>query len=103
MYIVIFGTDKPGMADTRSGRFDANREYLHDHPDHPGVVVHHAGPIRSEDGSARNGSLIVVDAPSVEAARAFVTDSPFGRAQIYGELHVRPFDWVTGRPEAAPS
>ena len=99
MYIVIFGTDKPGMTAVRNEHFDANREYLHDHPNHPDVVLHHAGPTRSEDGAARIGSLIVVDAPSVEAARAFVTDSPFGRVGLYGELHIRPFDWVTGRPE----
>ena len=99
MYIVIFGMDKPGMAEVRSERFDANREYLHDHPDHPSVVVHSAGPVRSEDGAIRDGSLIVVDAPSVEAARSFVSDSPFGQAELYAELHVRPFDWVTGRPE----
>lgn len=99
MYIVVFATDKPAMAGVRSAHFDANKEYLHDHPDHPDVVLHHAGPIRSEDGTARNGSLILVDAPSVEAARAFVADSPFGRADLYGELQVRPFDWVTGRPD----
>ena len=99
MYIVVFATDKPGMTGVRDAHFDANRDYLHDHPDHPDVVLHHAGPVRSEDGAARTGSLIVLDAPSVDAARAFVADSPFGRAELYGELHVRPFDWVTGRPE----
>lgn len=98
MYIVIFATDKPGMTGVRAGNFDANRDYLHDHPDHPDVILHHAGPTRSEDGTARNGSLILVDAPSVQAARKFVEDSPFGRAELYGELHVRPFDWVTGKP-----
>lgn len=99
MYIVVFATDRPDMTDVRSAHFDANKDYLHDHPNHADVVLHHAGPIRSEDGAARNGSLIVVDAPSVDAARAFVTDSPFGRADLYGDVQVRPFDWVTGRPD----
>lgn len=99
MYIVIFGTDKPGMADARREHFDAFHEYLHDNPDHPDVILHHAGPTLSEDGAARIGSLLVVDAPSVEAARAFVADSPFGQADLFGELHVRPFHWITGKPE----
>ena len=120
MYIVVFGTDKPGMVDVRSSRFDDYRAYLLDHPDHPDVVVHHSGatlsvdgtanstistevgaysgPIPSEDGTVRNGSLIVVDAPSVEAARAFVADSPFGRAELFAELHIRPLVWLIGRP-----
>ncbi len=98
MYIAVFGTDKPGMADVRSERFDAFRTYLHDHPDHPDVVLHHAGPTLSEDGAARIGSLLVVDAPSLDAARAFVADSPFGQAGLFGDLQVRPFHWLTGRP-----
>ena len=99
MYIAIFGTDKPGMADVRSQHFDAFHEYLHSHPEHPGVVLHHAGPTLSEDGTQRIGSLLVVDAPSVETARAFMADSPFGRADLFEELHVRPFHWITGKPE----
>lgn len=99
MHIVVFGTDKAGMADVRREHFDAFHAYLHDHPDHPGVVLHQGGPTLSEDGSTRIGTLLVVDAPSVEAARAFVADSPFGRAGLYGELHVRPLEWLTGKPE----
>ncbi|MCY3811300.1 MAG: YciI family protein [Gammaproteobacteria bacterium] len=121
MYIVVFGTDKPGMVAVRSSRFDDYRAYLLDHPDHPDVVVHHSGSTLSagdpasttistaidaysgatpsEDGTVKNGSLIVLDAPSVEAARAFVADSPFGRVELFGELHIRPLVWVVGRPD----
>lgn len=38
MFIDIFATYKTGMADVRSERFVANRDYLHDHPDHKSVV-----------------------------------------------------------------
>ncbi len=99
MYIVVVGTYKPGMADERREHFDAFRDYLHNHPDHPDVVLHHAGPTLSEDGTAKIGNLLVLDAPSVEAARAFVADSPFGRVALFGELLVRPWHWITGRPE----
>ena len=99
MHIVAFGTDKPGMADVRREHFEAFYKYLRDHPDHPGVVLYHGGPTLSEDGSTRIGTLLVLDAPSVDAARAFISDSPYGRAELYGELYVRPLEWLTGKPE----
>ena len=99
MYIAIFGTDKAGMAEVRAQHFDAFHDYLHDQSQHPDVVLHHAGPTLSEDGAQRIGSLLVVEAPSVEAVQAFISDSPFGRAGLFEELHVRPFHWMTGKPD----
>lgn len=99
MYFAVFGTDKQGLADVRDKHFDAFREYLHDHPDHPGVVLHHGGPTLSEDGTMMTGTMLVLDAPSLEAARAFMEDSPFGRLDLYGDLHVRPWKWLTGKPK----
>lgn len=99
MHFAVFGTDKLGMAAVRATHFDAFRDYLHDHPDHPDVVLRHGGPTLSEDGTTMTGTLLVIEAPSLEAARAFVEDSPFGRLNLYGDLHVRPWQWLTGKPE----
>lgn len=99
MYVAVFATDKPGTADVRSEHFDAFVAYLRDHPDHPGVALLHGGPTLSEDASAMVGTLLVLDAPSLDAVRAFIADSPLGRAGVYGDVQVRPFDWRTGRPE----
>ncbi len=99
MYVVVFGKDKPGMTDTRTRHWPAFHDYLHDHPSHPDVVLHHGGPVLSDDGGTRDGTLLLLEAPSLEAGRAFIADSPFGRADLYGELHVQPLDWLTGSPE----
>ena len=98
MYFVIFITDTPGVAQTRIDMMDTIRAYLHEHPDHPGVSLHHAGPTLTDNGETINGSLIVVEAPSLEAVRAFVADHPLNKAGRLADCQVRPWDWRTGRP-----
>ena len=98
MYFVVIGTDKPGVAQTRSELQQSLIAYLRDHPDHPDVTVHHGGPMLAEDGASIVGLLWVVEAPSREAAQAFATDSPFARAELLADLQVRQWDWRTGRP-----
>ncbi|MDE0693272.1 MAG: YciI family protein [Gammaproteobacteria bacterium] len=99
MYVAVFATDKPGTADARREHFNAFVEYLREHPNHPDVAVHHGGPTLSEDASTMIGTLLVLEAPSLDAVRAFVADSPLGRAGVYGDVQVRPWEWRTGKPE----
>ena len=98
MYFVVFATHREGMAQERLRLRDGFAAYLRDHANHPDVVVHHGGPTLGDDGETVNGLLLAVEAPSLEAARAFVADSPYGRAGLFAESHVRPWDWLTGRP-----
>jgi len=98
MYFTALVTDNPGMSDTRSNLRDDFVSYLRDHPGHPDVVVHHAGPTLSDDGGSITGLLLVVEAPSIEAARAFAADSPYGRGGIFAATEVRRWDWTTGCP-----
>ena len=39
-----------------------------------------------------------MEAPSLDAARAFLADSPYARADVFAECTVRPWEWTTGRP-----
>ena len=98
MYFAVIGTDKPGVAQTRSELQSSLIAYLRDHPDHPGVTVHNGGPMLAEDGESIVGMLWVIEAPSREAAQAFAMDSPFARAELLADLQVRQWDWRTGRP-----
>ena len=98
MYVAAFVTDKPGMAQTRSGLREAFVMYLSTHPDHPEVVVHHAGPTLGDDGESITGLLMVMEAPSLDAAHAFLADSPYAKADLFAESDVRAWDWTTGRP-----
>ena len=98
MYFAVIGTDKPGVAQTRSELQNSFIAYLRDHPEHPDVTVHNAGPMLAEDGESIVGMLLVVEAPSREAAQAFAMDSPYAGAELLADLQVRQWDWRTGRP-----
>ncbi len=98
MHFVIFATHRDGTGQERAGLSEAFAAYLHDDGRHPDVIVRIGGPTHGGDGETVNGLLLVVEAPSLGAARTFAADSPYGQANIFAELHVRPWNWLTGRP-----
>ena len=97
MYFAIFGTDNPGMAQQRRDTQDEVASYLRERPGHSDVTLHNAGPTLDEEG-AINGSLLIVEAPSLEAVRAFLSDSPLQKMGFLGEVSIRQWEWKTGRP-----
>lgn len=96
MYFVVFGTDRAGAGEVRAQARPSHREYLRNHP-HP-VKVLHGGPTLTADGSAMNGTLLVVEADSLEAVQAFVADDPYSRADLFERLEIRPWQWGLGAP-----
>ncbi len=98
MYFAIFVTDKPGMQQARADTVHEFQAWMDDHPDHPGVTVLLGGPTMADDGETMNGGLQVIEAPSLEAARAFDADSPFRKAGVVAESVVARWDWRRGRP-----
>ena len=96
MHFVIFATDKPGKEQEHRDAIGEYRAWLDHHPAHPDVIVHHAGPTLADDGQTVNGTLNVIEAPSLEAAQAFAADSPLRKRDIYAEFHIRAWDWRTG-------
>ena len=98
MYCVVFATVKEEMKQMRKQHSDAFAAYLRDDNQHPGVSVHQGGPTFDDDGETVNGLCLAVETPSLDAARAFVADSPYGQSNLLEESHVRPWNWLTGRP-----
>ena len=98
MYCVAFVTHKPGRVQAGSEIQNAYIDYLRNHPEHPDVVVHNAGPTLADDSETIVGLLLIAEAPSLEAVRAFLADSPYGRADVFADTQIRPWDWRTGRP-----
>lgn len=96
-YFAIFGTDKPGALELRTATRPAHREYLRNPGAHR-VKLHHGGPTMTDDGERMNGTLLVVEAESLEAVRAFAADDPYARAGIFERVEIRPWAWTTGAP-----
>jgi len=97
MYFAIFGTDKPGMGQQRRDTLDEVQSYVRGRPGHSDVTLHSGGPTFDDEG-AINGTLIIVEAPSLESAKAFLADSPLQKLGLLGEVSIRQWDWKTGRP-----
>ena len=98
MYFVVFATHKAEMGQERLRLQDAFAAYLHDLTQHPDVTVHHGGQTLSENDQTVTGLTLVLEAPSLEVAQAFVADSPYAQAGTFAESHIRPWNWLTGRP-----
>lgn len=97
MYYVIFGTDKPGMSNVRQDIRPVHREYLRNPGAHK-VKVHIGGPTLTHDLETMNGTLLVVEAQSMEAVQNFVKDDPYSAADIFAEIVIRPWVWGLGGP-----
>ena len=46
-----------------------------------------------------NGSLVVIEAASLEAARAIAAGDPFAKAGLFAAVEVRPWLWTINTPE----
>lgn len=55
------------------------------------------GPTMTDDGTAQNGSMHIVDLPDAAAARRFAYEEPRYKAGLYGEVIVRRFQNELGR------
>ena len=98
MHFVVAATHKPEMKQERLRLADTFAAYLRDPSHHPDVTVHHGGQTLSESDETVTGFVLVVEAPSLDAAQAFVADSPYARAGTFAESRILPWKWLTGRP-----
>jgi uncharacterized protein len=59
-----------------------------------------AGPFLDADGKP-NGSLVVVEAPNLEAAEALSAADPFARAGLFESVEIRQWNWTFNKPVSA--
>lgn len=58
-----------------------------------------AGPFLSDDGEKMVGSLIIIEADDIDAARAFAEDDPYRKAGLFASVDVKPWRWLIGAPK----
>jgi hypothetical protein len=58
-----------------------------------------AGPFTEPDGETMNGSLVVVEAASLDAARKIAAGDPFAKAGLFAHVDIRPWRWTINHPE----
>ena len=86
MLYALICTDKPNSLAARKANRTEHLAYL-------------AGPFTEADGQTMNGSLIVVEASSLEEARAIGAGDPFAKAGIFAHVEIRPWLWTLNKPD----
>lgn len=95
MLFALICTDKPNSLALRKANRPEHLAYL----ESLGDTLVFAGPFTEADGETMNGSLIVVEAPTLDAARAIIEGDPFARAGIFAEVDIRPWRWSINPPD----
>ncbi|PHS79582.1 MAG: hypothetical protein COB59_01295 [Rhodospirillaceae bacterium] len=90
MLFTIFCTDKPNSSAIRA----ANRA---DHLDYVRGVIDRvvmAGPTQTDDLSAMNGSLLIMDFSDKSQAEDFAKHDPYAKAGLFESVSIRPWKQV---------
>ncbi|NTF43589.1 hypothetical protein A6U86_23610 [Rhizobium sp. AC27/96] len=89
--------DKPGHLNVRMETRPAHVEHLNKLNAEGTLKM--AGPFLDADGKP-NGSLVVVSAETIEAAKAIADADPYTKAGLFESVEIKPFNWVFNNPEA---
>ncbi len=94
LYLVVC-TDNPDSAQVRLDNRPAHIEFLKAQGD----AIKVAGPYTSEDGDGMTGSLLIVEAADLAAAKALAAGDPYATAGLFESVDIRPWKWVIGNPD----
>ena len=96
MLYAFICTDKPGEGLTlRQQNRDKHVAYLKS----LGDKMRTAGPFMNEDGSEPRGSLVIVEADSMDEAKEIAANDPYAIAGVFESVDIRPWKWLFGAPE----
>lgn len=89
--------DKPAHLNVRLEARPAHVEYLNKLNAEGTLKM--AGPFLDADGKPA-GSLVIVSAETIEAAKAIADADPYAKAGLFESVEIKPFNWVFNNPEA---
>jgi len=89
--------DKPGHLNVRMDTRPVHLEHLNKL--NAEGILKMAGPFLDAEGKP-NGSLVIVSAETIEAAKAIADSDPYTKAGLFESVEVKPFNWVFNNPEA---
>jgi uncharacterized protein len=95
MLFAFLCTDKPGHLNVRMDTRPAHLEHLNKL--NAEGTLKFAGPFLDDDGKP-NGSLVVVEAADIAAARTLAEADPYYLAGLFEKVEVKPWNWVFNNP-----
>jgi hypothetical protein len=87
---VFCGLDRPGALELRKATRQAHLAWVE--ALRPSVRI--GGPMLGEDGQTPLGSLLVVEAETLDEAKSIFASDPYALAGLWAETSVRPFNWL---------
>ena len=87
---ILYGLDKPGGGDIRKATRQRHLDWIASLT--PRVKI--AGPMFADDGATPIGSVMALEADSLEAAKAQFAKDPYAAAGLWQSTTVRQFNWV---------
>jgi uncharacterized protein YciI len=96
MFYALICTDRPGGLGLRQAHRPDHLAYLKS----LGQALVLAGPFTADDEKTMNGSLIVVEADSLDGARRIAAEDPFAKAGLFASVDIRPWHWALNNPHS---
>ncbi len=90
MHYVLYCLDKPNASQVRLDNRPAHVEFLQSWGD----AVSLAGPLLGDDGESMIGSLIVLEVSGRADAERFVSEDPYGKAELFQSVTLHPYKQV---------
>jgi len=87
MIYIFHLLDKPGASELRQRMRPQHKAYLAGQAER----IAFAGPLLADDGETMVGSLLAIDFPDRNAARAWLAQEPFTQAGVYAATTVHAF------------
>lgn len=96
MLFVALCHDKPDHLAVRLANRDAHVAWLKS----LGATVRIAGPFFDDAAETMCGSVVVIEAADLAAAKAIFAADPYAAADLFAAVEIRPWRWVVGQPTA---
>ena len=90
-HFILTAKDKPGALDLRVATRPAHLEWINANR----AMIRLAGPLLDEAGDMA-GSLFVLEAESLDAAKAACAQDPFNLAGVFESVEVKPWRCTIG-------
>jgi uncharacterized protein YciI len=87
MLYVVYCQDNPETPNKRDQHYDAHRAYLKEAT----TKIVMAGPFLDEDGQTRIGSMLLVEAESIQEVREFQQNDPFAVNAVWKDVFINPY------------
>jgi uncharacterized protein YciI len=87
---VFYGLDGPDGLAIRKATRPAHLDFIKS----LGARVRVGGPMLGADGGTPVGTMLVIEAASLDDAKATMANDPYTHAKLFKSADIRPFDWI---------